>query len=205
MNAAESSQVLRRMESTWPRGEKLGDGVYEEWLTFLSEYDCRLAFEALRSLRDVCTWRPSMADFRSAYFQALAVADSQRKQLPAGSHDDTDSLRDRYGSDQGRWVYCWRCDMAVSLDELEGRIGYDMSRGIYHRSCPRHGSAPQIPALERATRDKWFLDHKVQIGPNVEPVPYIEVPRRTLRQEHRSQQVRDLASEAVQRLNGGKR
>lgn len=180
MNPVTAVGVMERLNAIWPQKHRMSDDSYEEWTQFLAEYDGDLAMRALRTLREVCKWPPTMADFRGAYFEVLAISDSARRQLPSGQDDDEgQSLRDRYGSNQDHWVYCWRCDMAVSMDDLEGRIGYDVSRGMYHLSCPRNGSAPTIPAVERAQRDKFLADHKVRIGPHVDPVRYTEErPRR---------------------------
>jgi hypothetical protein len=180
MNTSESTYLLKRMASTWPQSGKLDDAAFAEWTEFLADYQPSPGWQALSILRESCTWRPSMADFRSAYYQALAFADDERKQLPAAHHDESDdSLQDRYGASMEHWNYCWRCDMAISLDDLENRRAYDGTRGLHHRSCPRRGSAPQIPAVEKSKRDKWFTDHKISVGPNTDPVRYVEAtPRR---------------------------
>jgi len=201
MNTGESTYLLKRMASTWPGAGKLDDAAFAEWTDFLASYEPGPAWGALRALRETCTWRPSMADFRTAYFQALALADEERKQLPAGPSEgsETDSLRDRYGTEQDRWIYCWRCDMAISLKDMERNRGYDIARGLYHRTCPRRGSAPQIPLVQKAEREKWLLDHKISIGPNVEPVPYVEVPRRARQQAQDFNEVSRIASEYLAR------
>jgi len=189
------------MDATWPTA-KVTEDVYDEWVQYLSEYDPDTAARAFRSLRETCKWRPSMADFRSAYFLVLALADEARKQLPAGDGGhDRESLRDIYGSSVDAWLYCWRCDMAISLDDLEYRRAFDESRGLHHRSCPRRGSAPQIPAAAKAARDKAFADRRISIGPNVDPVAYVEVPPKSRRQRQNVDEVKRIAAEAVEKLD----
>jgi hypothetical protein len=93
----------------------------------------------------------------------------QRPALPSGGAKEDGSLRDRYGSTQTDWVYCWRCDMAISLDDLQDHSGYDPARGLFHLRCPRPGSAPLIPMAEALKRNEAFDKRHIAIGRNVTP------------------------------------
>jgi hypothetical protein len=160
------------MRALWKLKED--EDVDREWLLVLRPLEANLADVALDEMRDTLMFPPTVADLRSAYYVALAVAGSQRAALPPGDEGPSESLRDRYGENQKAWVYCWRCDMALTLEERDSvRLsGYDESRGLHHRRCPKNGSAPHIPAGERMARDEYFGKRKIAIGPTAEPLPY---------------------------------
>jgi hypothetical protein len=61
-------------------------------------------------------------------------------------------LRDVFGADPSGWVFCARCDMAISLEERALVAWYLPGRGLVHGRCPRPGSAPRMPEKERAAR-----------------------------------------------------
>ena len=172
MNTQEANACLYRLNALWPR--KRAEGEADEWMGVLRPLDSTTVFAAFDDLRDTLDFPPSFADFRSAYRLAEVHVRDDRLALPSGNANPDDTLRDLYGEDQNGWVYCWRCDMALTL---EGRatmkgVGYDASRGLYHRSCPKGGSAPLIPSWEKSPRDEGFRKRHITIGPNVDPSPY---------------------------------
>jgi len=168
MTKTQAADVLRRLVAIWPR-ERTAD-TDREWMMLMRTLDFRTADRALDELRDTLGFTPSVADFRAAYRRAAARPDDYTA-LPAGAHsgDDT-TLTDTYGSCE--WVYCWRCDMALTLEERATDAPYDPVRGLYHRRCPRGGAAPIIPAGERIARQEYFEKVKVRIGPDVDPAVY---------------------------------
>lgn len=169
MRAADAQRIVRRIHALWRVRDD--EDVDKEWLSALKPLDYSIADEAIDELRDTLMFAPSVADFRKAYYAALARC-SESVDVDAGeSPDDHMSLRERYGFNQSDWVYCWRCDQALVVDE-DG-VGYDGLRGFYHYSCPKKGSAPLIPQKERLWRDEYFRQHNIVIGPNVEPSPYL--------------------------------
>ena len=65
----------------------------------------------------------------------------------------TDEQRSLYGLDSSRWCYCARCDQAITIEEqATNAAAYRRGRGLVHGVCPRPGSAPRVPAKERAGR-----------------------------------------------------
>jgi len=64
----------------------------------------------------------------------------------------TDEQRAVYGSNPDQWVYCCRCDQAISLEERANIAFYRPGRGLMHGRCPRPGTAPRVPERERAGR-----------------------------------------------------
>jgi hypothetical protein len=172
VNTNEIGACLTRFTAIWPR--KRAEAELDEWQRVFRPLDSTLTFAAFDELRDALDFPPSIADFRSAYRLAEATNRDERLALPSGNANPDDTLRDLYGEDQTSWVYCWRCDMAITL---EGRatmkgVGYDAGRGLYHRSCPKGGSAPLIPSWEKSPRDEGFRKRHITIGPNVDPSPY---------------------------------
>ena len=116
---------------------------YAEWIDFLQPYELEYAERALDELRAELQWRPSMAHFKRAYY-VVAAAPESRPALPGEtSHDRTYS--DIYGSSQDDWVYCGRCDMAISLEERATSPSAD--RGGVSCTAAAHG-----PGRRRACR-----------------------------------------------------
>ena len=68
----------------------------------------------------------------------------------------TDEQRSLFGLDPSQWVYCCRCDQAISLEERASIAFYRPGRGLMHGRCPRPGTAPRVPAKERAGRVAQF-------------------------------------------------
>lgn len=170
MNKNESAKVLRRLKILWPR--ELPEGTDTEWVRVLAPLEYRYADSALDEMRDTLMFPPSVADFRSAYYLVLSLP-CDTLALPPGDDDEAfEPLRDRYGENQKDWVYCWRCDMALSLEERGGKCGYDFSRGLYHYACPKKGSVPAIPSAERVARNEYFDKRRIAFGPYTDPVPY---------------------------------
>ena len=64
----------------------------------------------------------------------------------------TDEQRALYGADSSSWVYCCRCDQAISLEERASIAFYRPGRGLMHGRCPRPGTTPRLPPKERAGR-----------------------------------------------------
>ena len=92
-----------------------------------------------------------MADFRAAYKVAAADPPEDRPALPAGDQQGPD-LFDLYGSSQNDWVYCYLCDMAISLEERATEPHYRPGKGLRHKRCPKAGSAPIMPPVQRMER-----------------------------------------------------
>lgn len=168
MNKDDANNVMKRLTVLWPR-ERTADGDVE-WFRVLAPLDYKIADGALNEMRDTLMFPPSIADFRSAYYLVLQEP-SDSLALPPGDEVPT-NLRDLYGQNQKEWVYCWRCDMALTLTERDSSCGYDLARGMYHHVCPHNGSAPTIPAWERVKRNEYFDKKHIAFGPYVEPVPY---------------------------------
>lgn len=61
-------------------------------------------------------------------------------------------LRSLYGVDPSSWVFCCRCDQAITIDERSTVAFYRPGRGLMHGRCPRPGTAPRLPPKERAAR-----------------------------------------------------
>jgi hypothetical protein len=171
VNKQDAALFLRRLKVLWPR--ELPEGTDAEWLRVLAPLEASYADMALNEMRDTLMFPPTVADFRSAYYLALSLP-TDTLALPAGDESGSESLRDVYGENQREWVYCWRCDMALSLEERDSAklSGYDASRGLYHHRCPKKGAAPSITAKERAERNEYYDKHRIAVGPNVDPVPY---------------------------------
>jgi hypothetical protein len=64
----------------------------------------------------------------------------------------TDERRSLYGLDPSGWVYCCRCDQAITIEERSSVAFYRLGRGLMHGLCPRLGTAPRVPPKERAAR-----------------------------------------------------
>lgn len=172
MTKDDARAILTRVATIW-RGNDMALETQNEWMLVLKPLNHGFADRAVNRLRDTLVFPPTVADFRKAYYEALAIGGGDKLALPPGDEMPT-SLRERYGESQKDWVYCWRCDMALSLKERESSAltGYDQARGLYHRSCPKDGSAPLIPADERMARNEYFSRRDIAIGRHVTPMPY---------------------------------
>jgi hypothetical protein len=148
MTDQQLTQVLRRLTSVWPREREAGE--LREWKQVLQTLGYATADRAVDELRDSSKWPPSIADFRIAY-RAAAALPEERPALPGV----VANLRDAYG--YGEWVYCWRCDRAISLDDQDGGSLYDAERGLAHARCPESG--PQMSAAQRLQRSEWQERH----------------------------------------------
>jgi len=155
MTPEDAARTVARIDSVWPAKTPRQPAELDEWIRFLRSFDCRLADRAVDELRSQLGWRPSMADFRSAYSVALAMPDESLPALPPakGAGEPVD-LRDVYGSAIGEWVYCHRCDQAIALAERDSTALYDERRGFCHAVCPPQGSAPTMPVADRLARDE---------------------------------------------------
>lgn len=72
---------------------------------------------------------------------------------------------DLYGVRQDEWIYCWKCDMPLTLEEISGPPHssytdaatyppFDAGRGFYHQHCPRRGSRPTMPNHLKRRREE---------------------------------------------------
>ena len=164
MNLSEAASVIRRLDAIWPLGADQGVDARNEWLNFLAGLDYDAALEAVAELRAVLKWRPSMAELKCSVGEALVARDDALPPLLPGKVDaDAPTLADLYGAEQGDWVYCWRCDMAIGLaDRADGAVHLTPRLGIAHRFCPKSGSAPHIPEYQRAERADYWTKHHVR-------------------------------------------
>lgn len=165
MTLHEAATIVARLDAIWPPKTPPTDAERDEWLRFLRPLDPGISLRGVDELRNQLGWRPSMADFRSAYNAAAAAPEETRPTLPAGPDADDTDIYGAYGATQGEWVYCWRCDMAITLDELATTAGFDKGRGFCHTRCPQPGAAPLIPRVEKLERDERFSRRR----PNSEP------------------------------------
>jgi hypothetical protein len=173
MDLREADVMLRKLDATWALREPRSDDEKNEWLEFLLQYEFDPMKRAVEDLRVRLRFRPSMAEIRTAYTEAGEGRDDRA--LPPAQEDGRGSdLSALYGENQRAWVYCWRCDMVLSLEERDSLklVGYDGERGLYHHRCPRKGSAPTIPHAQRTQRDEYFARKRIGSGPNVTPRPY---------------------------------
>jgi len=156
MTAQDAGRVFARLAAIWPTSPEPDRTAAAEWVRFLSSYDLATANAAIDELQKTMRFRPSMADFRSAYLLASTAA-PERPALPGRAEDGTaERNRELYGSIQDEWVYCWKCDMAITLEERSTNPHYREGYGLYHARCPRRGSAPSIPNRERLLREEHF-------------------------------------------------
>lgn len=163
MTADEIRAVIHRIDGIWPPRKPPTHEERAEWVRFLKPMDGAVALVAIDGLREDSPWRPSMADFRSAYYQAATLPSDQFAPLPAAPGEDkTPALEDVYGQRRDQWVYCWRCDMALTMDDICDSAVYDEQRGLRHGRCPKSGTAPLMPVAARLEReDHW---RKMKIG-----------------------------------------
>jgi len=155
--------IMRRIDAVWPPRHPAPADEYQEWKTFLLTLDGDIASRAIDEMRRDQIYRPKMADLQSAYHICAAIAgDKERFSLPAGdSQDSAPTLEDRYGANQNDWVYCWRCNMAISLDDLEERSRFDNAKGLRHPTCPRNGSSPTMPVHLKLQREEQWRSHRI--------------------------------------------
>lgn len=160
MNPAEAQQVVRRMIGIWgPLREK---EQQREWINFLADYEESEAIAAVLTLRGASKWAPSMSEFRAAYLRALEDRPNGgdeiegRRLLNGKTETNADVNQGLYGASVKSWVYCWQCDMAISLDERLETAQYRHQYGWAHATCPPHGSRPSIPNDERRLRAEYW-------------------------------------------------
>lgn len=167
MTPADAAAIVARIDAIWPPRTPPTPEEREEWIRFLRTYDGRIAAGALEELRGQLGWRPSMADFKSAYQLAATMPEETRPALPAGKDDRATrrNLCDTYGLAAEDWVYCWKCDMAIGTEERAEGAGYDHERGFYHCRCPKPGTAPAIPRAELLARNEHFSRHHIASEP----------------------------------------
>lgn len=151
MTLEEAQRIIRRIDAAWPGKTSPTTEHYGEWVDFLDRYEYKFAELAVDDLRADFRWRPTMADFRKAYFAASTAAERPRLALP-GKTDGQTTLRDLYGQDESEWVYCCRCDLAITLEERARDPIEWPGRGLQHAHCPHPGTAPRMPADQRAER-----------------------------------------------------
>lgn len=72
------------------------------------------------------------------------------------STEPTQTLFDLYGSNRDDWAHCWRCDMAITLEERSTVPRYREGYGLYHFRCPKPGTAPIMSPAQRAQRAEWM-------------------------------------------------
>lgn len=163
MNAEQIREVIHRLDGIWPPRTPPTHEERAEWVRFLQPMDGPVAFLAIDELRETSKWRPSMADFRTAYYGAAALPGDDFKMLPAGkTKAPTPALEDVYGHRRDEWIYCWKCDQAISLDDQYEGAYWDATRGVHHHRCPAAGSAPCIPTAQRLAREEHW--RKMKIG-----------------------------------------
>lgn len=157
MTPAEATSVFGRINAIWPTSHEVDKAEVREWVDFLLPFDLTTAKAALAELQKTMRFRPAMADFRSAYLTASLTAAPDRKALPGRAEAGTaERNRELYGRDPDDWVYCWKCDQAITLEERSTNPHYREGRGLFHARCPRRGSAPTIPNRERLIRDEHY-------------------------------------------------
>lgn len=152
--------VMRRLDGIWPPRKPATREEREEWARFLEPLDGEVSLRAVYELRESSIWRPSMADFRSAYWQAAAQPSEGALLLNAAEGAFAVDPVDVYGHKREEWSYCWRCDQAISLVDME-EMHYDEVRGLYHRECPPAGSGPHIPTKLLLERQEYWRRMKI--------------------------------------------
>lgn len=148
MSPTQVEDIMHRIHGMWPK--MANDDTDREWLRFMRLLEHSTADRAVDELRDTLGWPPSIADFRAAYRLA-----AERKDTPQlHGRADADVFTDTYGYDQKHWVYCWKCDMAIPIED---QYLHDPDRGLFHpKPCPKPGEAPLMPVGERMERREQF-------------------------------------------------
>jgi hypothetical protein len=155
MTSKEAGHVIGRINAIWPAKNSATTAYYAEWIAFLESYELTHGDRTLDMLRAESSWPPSMADFRKTYLIVSTAPEQPRAALP-GEVAQHITLLDRFGEDQDSWVFCWQCDMALTLEERATDALFDRLRGLHHARCPRPGTAPIMPADQRAKRAEWL-------------------------------------------------
>jgi hypothetical protein len=161
MKPDELREVMARMDGIWPPRKPLTHEERAEWVRFLKPLDGPVALRAIDALRESVMWRPSMAQFRSGYWEAAAEPDDETLALPAAPGEIKPELSDIYGHRREEWIYCWRCDQAISIDDQFENVIYDERRGMAHHKCPREGSAPHMPTKDTLERQERWRKFKI--------------------------------------------
>ena len=160
MTPEEVRQVMSRIDGIWPPRKPASHEERAEWVRFLKPLDGPVALRAVDGVRENALWRPSMAEFRSAYWQAAAEPDEEVLLLTGDTSAKSPELTDIYGHRRDQWVYCWRCDQAISLADQETML-YDEVRGLCHKNCPVAGSAPRIPTKLLLERNEYWRKARI--------------------------------------------
>lgn len=164
MNLSEAASVIRKLDAIWPLSSDQGVDARNEWLDFLTGLDLGAAMGAVAELRTSLKWRPSMAEFRGSYREALVARDESSPPLLPGKVDaDAPTLADLYGAERHDWAYCWHCNMAISLaDRAGGPVSFTERLGLAHKFCPRSGTSPSIPEYLRTEREEYWAKHHIR-------------------------------------------
>lgn len=174
MNTAEALMITRRIIGIWP-APALDKEAKAEWIDFLIELEYEPVISALVSLRESHRYRPSMADVKGAYLSVCSGMQSDRQQqasyigLP-GQVSTTSTHKkapynnlDWYGHSVKDWVYCWRCNMAIRLEERDTTAVYTPKLGLRHAHCPRRGTAPMMPVVELNERQQYWQKQGIKL------------------------------------------
>jgi hypothetical protein len=162
VTAEEVREVINRIDGIWPPRKPPTQDERAEWVRFLQPLEAGAAVRGVDLMRECLKFRPSMADFRDAYYEAAALPGDDMLALPPAEGSVAPHLTDTYGHRVEEWVFCWRCDRALSLDDYDGHITFDERRGLRHIECPSDGSAPIIPTRQRLEREAYW--RKMKIG-----------------------------------------
>lgn len=164
MNADEIRTMVTRIDGIWPPKKAPTVEERQEWVRFLQPLDAEVVFDAIDIMRESVMFRPTMADLKTHYHQAAAIPKENPLQLTAGEDGTTPTnLLDIYGSHMDDWIYCWKCDMAISMDDvLDEKVRFDPRRGLIHGRCPKNGSAPAAPVHVRLERESYWQKHKIK-------------------------------------------
>jgi hypothetical protein len=160
VTADEIREVISRIDGIWPPRKPPTQDERAEWVRFLQPLEAGAAMRGVDLMRECQKFRPSMADFRDAYYEAAGLPGDDMLALPAAEGSVQPHLTDTYGHRVEEWVWCHRCDMAISLGDQLGNAVFDATRGLSHRHCPVKGSAPTMPLQSRLRRqDHWRKHH----------------------------------------------
>lgn len=162
MNLHEADTILRKLDGIWIQRTEHTSDERSEWLDFMLVFDHGAMLEAVDSLRGQLKWRPSMAELRSAYREVIENRDEAPLGLPGKVDADAPTLADLYGHERQGWVYCWRCDMAISLADQCGGPAFAERLGLRHRTCPKPGTSPHMPEYLRTEREDYWVKHHVR-------------------------------------------